>query len=123
MDQATRTEDTKMTTAAVYCRISDDRAGEGLGVERQRQDCVALVEKRGWTLDDVYTDNDISASKGKPRPAYKAMMARVAAGKVDVIVALRSDRLYRRMVDLIQFVNTVPDAKADVALVMGGDLS
>ncbi|MFZ0178620.1 MAG: recombinase family protein [Candidatus Dormiibacterota bacterium] len=112
-----------MKRAAIYCRISDDRDGRGLGVERQREDCAALVEQNGWTLTaEPFIDNDVSATKSKPRPAYRAMMAMVAAHKVDVIVALRSDRLYRRMVDLVEFVNTVRASKTDVALVMGGDL-
>jgi site-specific DNA recombinase len=33
--------------AAIYCRISDDRAGAGLGVERQRTDCVQLAAVLG----------------------------------------------------------------------------
>ena len=32
---------------AVYARISDDRQ-DGAGVERQLQDCRALVQRRGW---------------------------------------------------------------------------
>jgi DNA invertase Pin-like site-specific DNA recombinase len=108
--------------AAVYCRISDDRGEEGLGVERQRADCLALVEAKGWTLESVYTDNDVSASKGKPRPAYREMMAKVASGSVGVIVALRADRLYRYMPDLVEFVTVVRAAKVDVALVKGSDV-
>ena len=44
---------------AMYARISDDRDGTGLGVERQEIDCRKLAEERG--LGDVlmFTDNDI----------------------------------------------------------------
>ncbi len=31
--------------AAIYCRISDDREGLGLGVKRQEEDCLALAER------------------------------------------------------------------------------
>jgi site-specific DNA recombinase len=54
--------------AGLYCRISDDRAGGGLGIERQRKDCVRLAEKLGWRVIDTYTDNDISAYSGRRRP-------------------------------------------------------
>jgi hypothetical protein len=32
---------------AVYCRISKDRTGTGLGVECQRGDCQALADRLG----------------------------------------------------------------------------
>src|SRR2546426_865899 len=47
--------------AAVYCRISKDRTDAGLGVERQRGDCQGLADRLGWTVSDVYLDNDLSA--------------------------------------------------------------
>ena len=49
-----------LVRAGLYCRISDDRAGGGLGVERQRKDCVRLAAELGWRVIDTYTDNDIS---------------------------------------------------------------
>ena len=47
--------------AAIYARISRDREGAGLGVERQEADCRALAERLGWDVVAVYVDNDISA--------------------------------------------------------------
>ena len=60
--------------AGVYFRISLDRAGEGLGIERQREDGLALAARRGWTTRE-FSDNDISATHGKFRPGYTALMA------------------------------------------------
>jgi site-specific DNA recombinase len=53
--------------AAVYCRISDDRRGLGLGVARQRQDCTELARRNGWQVAGTFIDNDVSAYSGKPR--------------------------------------------------------
>ncbi len=36
-----------MSGAAIYCRISKDRTGAGLGVERQEEDCGALAASLG----------------------------------------------------------------------------
>jgi hypothetical protein len=36
---------TKTKTVAVYCRISKDRTGLEVGVERQRADCVELASR------------------------------------------------------------------------------
>ena len=48
--------------AAVYCRISDDREGRELGVQRQEEDCRARATREGWAVGEVFTDNDLSAS-------------------------------------------------------------
>jgi site-specific DNA recombinase len=73
--------------AAIYCRISDDRVGAGLGVARQREDCERLVEERGWSVVGIFEDNDISAYTGRRRPGYEALLDRVRADELDVVVA------------------------------------
>lgn len=91
--------------AALYVRISRDREGAGLGVERQEQDCRELADRIGWEVVDVYTDNDLSAYSGKPRPAYRQMLEDIGAGKVDAVVAWHSDRLHRKVAELEEFVS------------------
>jgi site-specific DNA recombinase len=54
--------------AAVYVRISSDPSGLRAGVERQERDCRELAERRGWTVAQVYCDNDVSADSGRPAP-------------------------------------------------------
>ncbi|MHA7617407.1 recombinase family protein [Cellulosimicrobium cellulans] len=90
--------------AAIYARISRDRAGGGLGVERQEADCRALAERLGWDVVAVYVDNDISAYSGAPRPQYRAMLDAVRAGKVRGVLAWHIDRLHRRVSELEEFV-------------------
>jgi len=108
--------------AAIYVRQSLDRSSEGLAVARQRDDCLQLVERRGWQLVHIYEDNDISASSGKRRPGYQALLADLRAGQIDVVVAWASDRLHRRLVELVEFVTAVNDARALVATVNSGDI-
>jgi site-specific DNA recombinase len=67
-------------TAAVYARISSDQEHLGLGVQRQLEDCRKLPAGRGWTVAEEYTDNNVSAYSGKPRPAYARMLSDLAAG-------------------------------------------
>lgn len=87
-----------MELAGIYERISDDREGRELGVERQDKDCLGLTRRDGLTVFDVYRDNDISASTNsrKPRPEYNRLIADAKAGKFSVIVAYTSGRLTRR---------------------------
>jgi len=81
----------------VYLRISLDATGEGLAVERQRQECAAIVVARGWEPVGEYVDNSISASDAKKhRPGYAALAADFAAGKFDALVCYDLDRLTRQ---------------------------
>jgi site-specific DNA recombinase len=79
----------------IYARISLDRTGGGLGVERQIEDCTRLAAGRGWTVVDVLSDNDVSAFTGRRRPAYRGLLERMRSGEVEVVVAWHTDRLRR----------------------------
>jgi site-specific DNA recombinase len=106
----------------VYCRISDDRHGLGLGVERQREDCHALAGRNGWAIVGTFIDNDVSAYSGKPRPEYAALMAAVRAGEVDVVVAWDPDRLHRSPAELEDFITAVEQAGVQVVSVQAGSV-
>jgi site-specific DNA recombinase len=81
--------------AAIYCRISLDRAGAGLGVARQQEDCRELAARLGWPVAEVYVDNDVSAYSGKPRPAWQRLLGQVESGAVDAVLCWHVDRLTR----------------------------
>jgi site-specific DNA recombinase len=81
-------------SAAIYARISKDD-GTALGVARQIEDCTREASRRGWTVRQTFTDNDVSASDGKPRPEFQRMMAEVDAGRLKAIVVWDADRLSR----------------------------
>lgn len=108
--------------AAIYCRISQDRTGEELGVDRQEVDCRALVAMQGWTLYDVYVDNDMSASTGKRRPGYERMLADVEAGHVQAVVAWATERLYRKVKDLEPFIEILEKHGTLVRTVKAGEI-
>ena len=91
-------------SAAVYTRISSDPDGTQLGVDRQEQDCRALAEELGWTVAEVYQDNDVSAFSTKPRPAYERMLADLREGHRDGVLCYHIDRLTRRNKDLDRFL-------------------
>ena len=114
-----------MKTAAIYCRISRDREGTGLGVERQEADCRALAERLGFTDIKVFIDNDTSAYSGKPRPQYEAMMREVEAGQFGAILAYSNSRLTRRPLELERLISTHERTGVQLHTVTGGkdDLS
>ena len=107
--------------AALYCRISQDATGESLGVTRQLEDCTSLIKTLGWTLVEVYTDNDISATSGKPRPEYRRMLQAVERGDIDVIVAWAPDRIYRRLADLEELIAIIDKRNVSIRTVKAGE--
>ena len=83
----------------LYLLLSDDPTDLAAGVDRQRTDGLRLADREGLdVVGDV--DNDRSAYRGKPRPAFEQMLAEA------LTVALTSwscgppARLYRRVADL-----------------------
>nr|WP_062340590.1 recombinase family protein [Herbidospora sakaeratensis] len=105
--------------AAIYCRISQDRAGAGLGVARQEADCRALVERKGWHIVGVYPDNDVSAYSGSPRPAWRRLMDDIDAGAVDAIVCWHVDRLTRSPRELEDVIDLADKRGIELATVTG----
>ena len=80
----------------IYTRISLDPTGEALAVARQEQECRVLAERLGLTVVHTYTDNDISATSGKVRPDFEAMLD----AQPEAIIAWHQDRLLRLTRDL-----------------------
>ncbi|MEU6279470.1 recombinase family protein [Streptomyces sp. NPDC047028] len=93
------------TRAVIYCRISQDRTGAGLGVDRQREDCEALAERNGWDVVEVYVDNDVSAYSGKRRKGYQQMLADLDQGTATAVIVWHTDRLHRSPLELENYIN------------------
>jgi site-specific DNA recombinase len=98
------TTKTTPAKAAIYARLSLDKNGDGLGVDRQTYLCRKLAADKGWPVADVYVDNSISAMGGKVRPEYDRMLADVEAGAVDAVLCVDLDRLTRSPRELEAFM-------------------
>lgn len=108
------------TNAIIYARISSDD-GTALGVERQIKDCRAEAERRNWTVTEVFTDNDVSASTGKKRPAYLRMLKAIEGGKTNALIVWDVDRLTRTPAELEDFITLCDKASIQLASV-GGEI-
>jgi len=86
--------------SVIYCRISEDRKGDQLGVARQEKLARALAKDRRWEVVDMFVDNDLTAAR-KPggrlpeRPAFDRLRAAIEAQRVDGVLAYDLDRLLR----------------------------
>ena len=112
--------DTRSERAAIYCRISDDREGRGLGVARQEKDCRELAERLGWSVTQVFQDNDLSAYRGRRRPGYNALLGAIKAREVDGLLIWHNDRLHRNQGELETFISLVDEARMPIQTVTAG---
>jgi DNA invertase Pin-like site-specific DNA recombinase len=107
------------TRCAIYARQSLDRSGERAAVDRQVADCRRLAELRGWEVVTVLSDNDMSASTGKPRPAYGRLLNLMVSRQVDAVIVWHIDRLTRRLVDLEEVIRICEATGVRLATVTG----
>lgn len=110
------------TRAAIYARISKDKVGAGLGVDRQIKNCKELADRLGWVVAVAHTDNDMSAYRGKPRPGYKALLEDIGTGRVDAVLAWHNDRLHRSPVELEHYIAVCEGRSIPTHFVMAGPL-
>ena len=95
---------------AIYTRKSSD---EGLeqefnSLDAQREACEAyIVSQRhaGWiALSDMYDDGGLSGGTME-RPALKRLLEDIKAGKVQIVVVYKVDRLTRSLADFAKIVD------------------
>lgn len=127
--------------AARYLRISDDKAGDAHGVINQRETTSKHVADKGYEVAPgrgpaftgesgalvqceagEYADNDISASKGAPRPGYEALMAAAQRGEFNVIVCFQTSRLLRNRVERAKAIEILSKAGVRIEAVQGMSL-
>lgn len=108
--------------AAIYCRISSDRFGAGLGVATQEADCREVADQLGWEVAVVHTDNDVSAYSGKPRPGYRALLRSIESREVGAVIAWHTDRLHRSLTELEEYVALLERAGVTTQTVKAGHL-
>jgi len=102
---------------AIYTRKSTE---EGLeqdfnSLDAQHEACAAYIlsqRHEGWTLvPDHYDDGGYSGGN-MDRPALKLLMAELAAGRVDIIVVYKVDRLTRSLADFAKIVEILDRSSA-----------
>ncbi|MFE7616294.1 recombinase family protein [Streptomyces sp. NPDC057496] len=115
----------KPKRAGIYVRISKDRKGRELGIQRQEKECRELCERMGWGVLKVYPENDVSASttSRRRRPGYTEMLRDARAGLIDGIVVHSIDRLTRRIGELAGFLDEQKEHGFAFATTEGEDTS
>jgi DNA invertase Pin-like site-specific DNA recombinase len=95
---------------AIYTRKSSE---EGLeqefnSLDAQREACEAFIasqKREGWTcVGEMYDDGGLSGATME-RPAFQRLLSDVSAGRIDVVVVYKVDRLTRSLSDFAKIVD------------------
>ncbi|MEX6634568.1 recombinase family protein [Hyphococcus lacteus] len=98
-----------MKRCAIYTRKSTE---EGLdqafnSLDAQREACEAYIASQrheGWKLVKTRFDDGGLSGGNMDRPALKALLAEIDAGRIDLIVVYKVDRLTRSLADFAKLV-------------------
>ena len=96
---------------AIYTRVSTEQGLEQdfNSLDAQREACEAYIKSQaheGWRLvRDRYDDGGFSGGS-MDRPALQKLLIDVQAGRIDVIVVYKVDRLTRSLADFAKLVET-----------------
>jgi site-specific DNA recombinase len=99
----------KTVRCAVYTRKSSE---EGLdqsfnSIDAQQEACRAFIRSQkheGWTaLPDLYDDGGFSGGS-MDRPSLKRLLDDIQAGKIDIVVVYKVDRLTRALTDFAKMI-------------------
>jgi site-specific DNA recombinase len=94
---------------AIYTRKSSEEGLEQAfnSLDAQREACAAFIlsqRHEGWTvLPKMYDDGGFSGGT-MDRPALKRLLGDIAAGKIDVVVVYKIDRLTRSLFDFAKII-------------------
>ena len=84
----------------IYMRVStEDQAREGFSLPEQKERLEAYCKFNDYVIVEYYTDAGISAKTGNHRPEYERMLEAGKQGKINMIVALKLDRITRSIKD------------------------
>jgi site-specific DNA recombinase len=103
---------TALRRCAVYTRKSSEEGLEQAfnSLHAQREACEAYIRSQaheGWKLvKTAYDDGGLSGGT-LDRPALQRLLAEVAAGRINVIVVYKVDRLTRALADFARIVETL----------------
>lgn len=96
-----------MVKAAIYTRISNEEKArsESNSLGTQKEICehyIQVQREKGWQFSALYEDPGFSG-KDMHRPGMQKLMGDIRAGKVDIVVVYKIDRISRSLRDFYQF--------------------
>ena len=111
MKTARNNQNTSVIRCVAYTRKSTD---DGLdsdfnSLDAQREACEAYVASQrheGWVLLPEHYDDGGWSGGNLERPALQRLIADIEAGKVDMVLIYKLDRLSRSLLDFAKLIET-----------------
>ncbi|MCW2671769.1 MAG: Resolvase domain protein [Frankiales bacterium] len=80
--------------AAITARVSSEEQAKNSSIPDQIARGKVAAEQRGWTVAGTYADEGVTGTTAD-RPEWQRLLADCRAGKIDVVIATKWDRLAR----------------------------
>jgi len=114
--------DIKRKRCAVYCRVSsDERLDQSFNsIDAQREAGAAYVTSQkaeGWELIPEFYEDPGFSGGNMNRPGLKQLLADIQAGKIDIVVVYKIDRLSRSLADFAKMVEVFDNHKVSFSSV------
>jgi DNA invertase Pin-like site-specific DNA recombinase len=112
-----------MPIAVGLVRVStEEQANSGLGLAAQRVAIAAEIDRRGWTLAEIFEDRGVTGGRMDGRAGLAAALAFLKAKQAEILIVSKLDRLSRSVGDLAHILALASRQKwALVALDVGID--
>ena len=95
-----------MKRVAIYIRVSTSKQEEGYSIPIQKERLIAFCRAKGWIISGMFIDPGHSGST-LDRPGIASLMDGVKAGKYDVVLVYKLDRLSRSQKDTLYMIEDV----------------
>lgn len=89
--------------AFIYARRSSDRQNEE-STAQQVAVCREMADRLGYTVIRVYADEAVSGKTDR-RPEFQKMVRAIEAGKCNIVIAYKSNRIARNMLQALTYEN------------------
>lgn len=95
-------------SVGIYARLSrdDERAGESVSIENQKEMLARYVREQGWTLYDYYCDDGVSGTTFD-RPGFNRLVQDATDRKINLVLTKDLSRLGRDYIEAGKYTDFI----------------
>ena len=98
----------EVNNVGIYCRLSrdDERSGESVSIENQKELLGRHAREQGWTIIDYYVDDGVSGTTFD-RPGFNRLVQDARDGKINIALCKDLSRLGRDYLEAGKYTSIV----------------
>ena len=109
--------------AVIYARVSTDTEGQKDSCSNQVELAENFIQDHAGIISvGIYVDDGISGKSDGNRPQYNAMVERIEAGDVDLVITKALSRLNRNQLNSLLLANVLVEHEATVLTLEDGQV-